>query len=145
MNKWIGSGRLTENPVIRYNADKVSFVTFTVMCKRNKRIREGDQPVDFIDCICFGNIARLARDHLYKDKKVEIIGPLQSGHYTTKDGQKVYTKTVKVAERAIRAADHTPHEISELVDVIKKISAAYGYDIDGRIAFQDKKTKIIYK
>ena len=79
MNKWIGSGRLTENPVIRYNADKVSFVTFTVMCKRNKRIREGDQPVDFIDCICFGNIARLARDYLYKDKKVEIIGPLQSG------------------------------------------------------------------
>ena len=98
MNKWIGSGRLTENPVIRYNGDKVSFVTFTVMCKRNKRIREGDQPVDFIDCICFGNIARLARDYLYKGKKVEIIGPLQSGHYTTKDGKKVYTKTVLVEE-----------------------------------------------
>ena len=62
MNKWIGSGRLTENPVIRYNGDKVSFVTFTVMCKRNRKIREGDQPVDFIDCICFGNIARLARE-----------------------------------------------------------------------------------
>lgn len=98
MNKWLGSGRLTENPVIRYNGDKVSFVTFTVMCKRNKRIREGDQPVDFIDCICFGNIARLARDYLYKGKKVEIIGPLQSGHYTTKDGKKVYTKTVLVEE-----------------------------------------------
>lgn len=98
MNKWLGSGRLTENPVIRYNGDKVSFVTFTVMRKRNKRIREGDQPVDFIDCICFGNIARLARDYLYKGKKVEIIGPLQSGHYTTKDGKKVYTKTVLVEE-----------------------------------------------
>lgn len=98
MNKWLDSGRLTENPVIRYNGDKVSFVTFTVMCKRNKRIREGDQPVDFIDCICFGNIARLARDYLYKGKKVEIIGPLQSGHYTTKDGKKVYTKTVLVEE-----------------------------------------------
>lgn len=97
MNKWIGSGRLTENPVIRYNGDKVSFVTFTVMCKRNRKIREGDQPVDFIDCICFGNIARLARDYLYKDKKVEVIGPLQSGHYT-KDGKKVYTKTVLVEE-----------------------------------------------
>ena len=41
--------------------------------------------------------------------------------------------------------DHTPHEISELIEIIKKISAAYGYDIEGRIAFQDKKTKIIYK
>ncbi|MCM1235324.1 MAG: hypothetical protein NC489_34925 [Ruminococcus flavefaciens] len=51
----------------------------------------------------------------------------------------------KVAERAIRAVDHTPHEISELVDIIKKISGAYGYDVEGRIAFQDRKTKIIYK
>ena len=97
MNKWIGSGRLTENPVIRYNGDKVSFVTFTVMCKRNRKIQEGDQPADFIDCICFGNIARLARDYLYKDKKVEVIGPLQSGH-DAKDGKKVYTKTVLVEE-----------------------------------------------
>lgn len=97
MNKWIGSGRLTENPVIRYNGDKVSFVTFTVMCNRNRRIMEGDQPVDFIDCICFGNIARLARDYLYKGKKVEVCGPIQSGHYT-KDDRKIYTKTVLVEE-----------------------------------------------
>ena len=33
----------------------------------------------------------------------------------------------KVAEMAIRKADHAPHEISELVDVIKKIAGAYGY------------------
>ncbi len=32
----------------------------------------------------------------------------------------------KVAERAIRAADHTPHEISQLIEIIKKISSAYG-------------------
>lgn len=51
----------------------------------------------------------------------------------------------KVAEMAIRKADHAPHEVSELVDVIKKIAGAYGYEIEGRIAFQDKKTKIVYK
>lgn len=50
-----------------------------------------------------------------------------------------------VAEKAILKADLAPHEISELVDVIRKIASAYGYDISGRIAFQDKKTKIIYK
>ena len=50
-----------------------------------------------------------------------------------------------VAERAIRQADHAPNEIQELVDMIKKIAGAYGYDIAGRIAFQDRKTKIIYK
>ena len=49
------------------------------------------------------------------------------------------------AEKAIRSADHPPRDLPELVDVIKKISGAYGYDIDGRIAFQDRKTKIIYR
>ena len=50
-----------------------------------------------------------------------------------------------VAGKAIRKADRPPCEISELVDIIKKIAGAYGYDVEGRIAFQDKKTKIIYK
>lgn len=49
------------------------------------------------------------------------------------------------AEKAIRSADHTPRNIAELVDVIKKISGAYGYDIEGRITFQDRKTKIVYR
>ena len=52
----------------------------------------------FIDCICVGSNARLAREYLKKGKKVEVCGPLQSGHYTTKDGRKVYTKTVFVED-----------------------------------------------
>lgn len=50
-----------------------------------------------------------------------------------------------VAEKAIRKADHMPYEISELVDVIKKIAGAYGCEVEGRIAFRDKKSKIVYK
>ena len=98
MNKWIGSGKVTEEPVLRYNGDKVSFVAFTVMTRRNRKIRQGDPPVDFIDCICIGSNARLAREYLRKGKKVEVCGPLQSGHYTAKDGRKVYTKTVFVED-----------------------------------------------
>lgn len=98
MNKWIGSGKVTEEPVIRYNGDKVSFVAFTVMTRRNRKIRQGDPPVDFIDCICVGSNARLAREYLKKGKKVEVCGPLQSGHYTNKEGRKIYTKTVYAEE-----------------------------------------------
>ena len=98
MNKWIGSGKITEEPVIRYNGDKVSFVAFTVMTRRNRKIRAGDPPVDFIDCICVGSNARLARQYLRKGKKVEVCGPIQSGHYTDKNGRKVYTKTVFVED-----------------------------------------------
>lgn len=97
MNKWIGSGKVSEEPVIKYNGDKASFVAFTIMCKRNRRIREGDQAVDFIDCICVGQNAKLAQEYLRKGKKVEVSGPLRSGHYT-KDGRKIYTKTVFVED-----------------------------------------------
>lgn len=96
MNKWLGSGKVSQDPTIKYNEDKVSFVAFTMMCKRNRKIREGDQAVDFIDCICFGTNAELAKNYLRKGKKVEVCGPIQSGSYTDKDGKKVYTKTVFV-------------------------------------------------
>ena len=98
MNKWLGSGKVSEEPIIRYNGEKASFVAFTIMCKRNRRIREGDQAVDFIDCVCVGQNAKLAQEYLRKGKKVEVCGPLQSGHYTAKDGRKVYTKTVFVED-----------------------------------------------
>lgn len=51
MNKWIGSGKVIKDPTIRYKEDKASFVAFTMMCKRNRKIKDGDQAVDFIDCI----------------------------------------------------------------------------------------------
>lgn len=94
MNKWLGSGIVTEEPRIRYDGDKASFVAFTIMTKRSVKFEEGKQMVDFIDCKCNGHNAEFARNYLRKGKKVEVTGPLQSGSYTNKEGQKVYTKTV---------------------------------------------------
>lgn len=76
MNKWLGSGKVSEEPFIKYNGDKASFVAFTLMVKRN-RIPDGGHPVDFIDCICTGQNARFAQQFLRKGKKVEVAGPLR--------------------------------------------------------------------
>lgn len=94
MNKWLGSGIVTEEPLIKYDGDKASFVAFTIMTKRNVKYEEGRQMVDFIDIKCTGHNAEFARKYLRKDKKVEVVGPLQSGSYTDKEGRKIYTKTV---------------------------------------------------
>ena len=111
MNKWIGSGKVSEDPIIKYDGDKASFIAFTIMVKRNRRIKEGDQPVDFIDCICTGHNARIAEAYLYKGKKVEVCGPLQSGHYTNKEGRKIYTKTVYAEEISLHFNAGRNHEI----------------------------------
>ena len=39
-----------------------------------------------------------AKNFLRKDKKVEVVGRLESGHYTEPGGRKIYTKTVRVYE-----------------------------------------------
>ena len=98
MNKWLGSGRLTDNPVLKYDSDRAVFATFTIMCVRDGKIPDGGQAVDFIDCKCTGHNAEFAKNFLRKDKKVEIIGRLESGHYTEPGGRKIYTKTVRVYE-----------------------------------------------
>jgi hypothetical protein len=49
------------------------------------------------------------------------------------------------AEKAIRAADHTPPEIGEIVDIFRKIAGAYGYEIENRVHLKSKKTGIIFK
>lgn len=58
----------------------------------------------------------------------------------------------KTAETAIRAADkppkssyQPPYEVAEMVDVFHKIARAYGYDIDNRIAFRDRKSGTVYR
>lgn len=94
MNKWLGSGKLTDNPYIKYDNDKATFATFTVMCVRSGKIPEGGQAVDFIDVKASGYLADFVRNYLRKGKKVEVVGPIQSGSYTDKEGRKVYTKTV---------------------------------------------------
>lgn len=50
-----------------------------------------------------------------------------------------------VAERAIRLADRQPPEVSELVEIFKKIAELQGYEIHGRIAFKDKRSGAVYK
>lgn len=117
MNKWLGSGRLTENPVIRYNRDAKPFVTFTIMCKRDKRIGQNESPVDFIDCICTGRHVTFAQENLYQYKKVEVTGPIRSGHYTDRDGKKIYTKTVSV--ETIEFAETKAEEVAYLKSINK--------------------------
>lgn len=61
--------------------------------------REGDQSADFISCIVFGKSAEHAEKYYHKGIKVVICGRIQTGSYTNRDGQKVYTTDVVVEEQ----------------------------------------------
>ena len=100
MNKFIGLGRLTKDPEVRYsqgeNASAVSRITLAI---DRKFKRDGEQSADFINCVAFGKIAEFQEKYFRKGTKVAIAGGIQTGSYVNKDGVRVYTTDVIVEEQ----------------------------------------------
>ena len=100
MNKVVLVGRLTRDPEVRYsqgdNATAVARYTLAV----NRRFhKDGEQSADFINCVSFGKTAEFAEKYFRKGMQVAISGRIQTGSYTNKDGNKVYTTDVVVEEQ----------------------------------------------
>lgn len=58
--------------------------------------RDGEQTADFINCVAYANNGEFAEKYLQKGTKIAVTGRIQTGSYTNKDGQKVYTTDVIV-------------------------------------------------
>ncbi len=101
MNKVILMGRLTRDPEIRYSQGEQSTAVarYTLAVDRRFR-RDGDQQTaDFIGCVAFGRQGEFAEKYLRKGIKIAVVGRIQTGSYTNRDGQKVYTTDVVVEEQ----------------------------------------------
>lgn len=97
MNKVIIMGRLTRDPEIRYSQGETSLTIarFTLAVDRKVK-KEGESSADFISCVAFGKQAEFIEKYLKQGTKVLAEGRIQTGSYTNKDGQKVYTTDVVV-------------------------------------------------
>lgn len=114
MNKVILMGRLTRDPEVRYSAgdSSMAIARYTLAVDRRFR-RDGNdqQNADFIGCVAFGKSAEFAEKYLRQGTKLVVTGRIQTGSYTNRDGQKVYTTDVVVedqefAESKAASADH---------------------------------------
>ena len=66
----------------------------------DRRFKRDNQPTaDFISCICFRKTAEFVEKYCKKGTKLAVDGSWQTGSYTNKDGQKVYTTDVVVEEQ----------------------------------------------
>ena len=100
MNKVILMGRLTRDPEIRYsqNENSVTVARFTLAVDRRFKRQGEDQAADFINCVAFGKTAEFAEGYLKQGTKVVGCGRIQTGSYTNKEGQRVYTTDVVIEE-----------------------------------------------
>lgn len=87
MNKVLLMGRLVRDPEVRYTQDGKAVAKFTLAVDRKFKSDEAD----FITCTAFNKTAEFAEKYLTKGKKIAVEGRWQTGSYTNKEGQKVYT------------------------------------------------------
>ena len=103
MNKVILMGRLTREPDVRYsqNADgSMAGARYTLAVDRRRaRNNNDEQSADFISCVAFGRSGEFAEKYLHQGTKIVVTGRIQTGSYTNKDGQRVYTTDVVVEEQ----------------------------------------------
>ena len=102
MNKVILMGRLTRDPEVRYSQgdSQMAIAKYTLAVDRRFQRNNSDgQTADFIGCTAFGKAGEFAEKYFHKGTKVAVTGRIQTGSYTNKDGQKVYTTDVIVEEQ----------------------------------------------
>ena len=100
MNKVILMGRLTRDPEVRYGAgeNSTAVARYTIAVDRRFK-RDGEHNADFIGCVAFGRNAEFAEKYLRQGTKIVLTGRIQTGSYTNRDGQKVYTTDIVVEEQ----------------------------------------------
>ena len=99
MNKVILMGRLTRDPDVRYTQgeEPMAIARFTLAVDRRGK-RDGEASADFPSCVCFRRTAEFIEKYAHQGTKLVVVRRIQTGSYTNRDGQKVYTTDVVVEE-----------------------------------------------
>lgn len=109
MNRVVLIGRLTRNPTITVSQGEnpVTIARFSLAINR-PYAKEDQQSADFISCVAFGKTAETVQKYLSQGRRVALEGRINTGNYTNKDGQKVYTTNVVVEH--LEFADSKPSD-----------------------------------
>ena len=115
MNKVILVGRLTRDPDVRQTSGEnpTAVARYTLAVDRRFK-KDGEQGADFIPCIVFGKGAEFTDKYLRQGTKMIVIGHLQTGSYTNKDGVKVYTTDVVVEEQEFAESKRTADQVGQI-------------------------------
>lgn len=117
MNKVIIMGRLARDPEVHYTQGETptAIARYTLAVDRRVK-REGEQTADFIGVVAFGKAAEFAEKYCYKGTKLLVTGRIQTGSYTNKDGNKVYTTDVIAEDQEFCESKKTTEEEAPKTD-----------------------------
>ena len=90
MNQVILIGRLTRDPEVKSTQSGTKIAKYTLAVDGSK------DAVNFIPCTAFGRQAEFAEKYFRQGLKIGVVGKIQTGSYTNRDGQKVNTTDIIV-------------------------------------------------
>ena len=94
MNHFVGIGRLTRDPEVRYTQSGKACANFMLAIDR-RRSTDGKQQADFIQCVAWEKTAEIISQYVTKGQKIAVEGRIQTRSYE-QDGRKVYVTEVVV-------------------------------------------------
>lgn len=107
LNRFLGIGRLTNDPELRYTQNGTAVARFRIAIDRPYLNEDGNRDADFISIITWGKLAELCSQHLTKGRLVCVDGRLQIREFE-KNGEK--RRAAEIIASAVHFLDRPKDE-----------------------------------
>ncbi|MDB8575575.1 single-stranded DNA-binding protein [Turicibacter sanguinis] len=94
INRVILVGRLTRNPELKYTANGIANLQFSLAVNRSYIGANGEKQADFISCMAWRGTAENMAKFLKKGALIGIEGRIETSSYQTTDGSTRYSTYV---------------------------------------------------
>ncbi|MCQ2014662.1 single-stranded DNA-binding protein [Clostridium butyricum] len=94
MNKWVGIGRLTRDPELRFTPGKGTAVARITLAIDRYNSNTNQNEADFIPVVIWGKQAENIANYMSKGSQVAISGRISTRSYDDKDGNKRYVTEI---------------------------------------------------
>ena len=110
------TGRLTQDPELRYTTNGVAVCTFRLAVNRNFPNKQGERKADFISCVVWRKVAEAITNNMVKGSLLGVTGWLQTRSYENQSGTRVYLTEVVVNEFSFLGSKGTSDQQHDVAD-----------------------------
>lgn len=94
LNRWIGIGRLTSDPELRYTSNGTAVAKFTLAVDRPFSNQNGEKETDFIPVVTWRGLAENCANYLKKGRLAAVEGRIQTRSYENNEGRRIYVTEI---------------------------------------------------
>ena len=94
LNRWVGIGRLTKDPELRYTPNGTATASFTLAIDRPFTNQQGEREADFVSIVTWRKLAETCANYLKKGRLTAVEGRIQVRHYDNDEGKRIYVTEI---------------------------------------------------